>query len=106
MEMTFEIKKELRPCFCNGKKALFHIWTDKEQPIVKINPMLTEKALERISRKIEGGLIPPHDVVLQKVVFGIVEFEDGSVAEVEPSAIRFVDTVAIMSEYDFGKRKE
>lgn len=107
MGLTMEIKKELRPCICNNKKALFHMWADKEQPLAKINAMLTDKALERILDKVKRGLIPPpNDIVLHKTVVGIVEFEDGTVAEVEPSAIRFVDTEAIMSEYDFGERKE
>lgn len=108
MSLTMEIKKELRPCICNNKKALFHMWADEEQPFVKINAMLTDKALDRISSKIKDGIIPPYggDVVTVKTVVGIVEFEDGTVEKVKPSEIRFADTEAIMNEYDFGERKD
>jgi hypothetical protein len=106
MEMTtkFEITAELRPCYVDGKKALFHRWIDKETPIIRINAMLTEKALDRIKDKIKNGMIPPSgDVVLQKTVFGIVEYHDGTVAEVEPTSIIFADSMH--DEYAFNERK-
>lgn len=94
------ITHELRPCYVDGKKALFHRWIDKETPIVKINAMLTEKALDRIKSKIENGMIPPiGDVVFQKTVFAIVEYHDGTVAEVEPTSIIFADSK--INEYAF-----
>jgi hypothetical protein len=99
------ITHELRPCYVDGKKALFHRWIDKETPIMKINAMLTEKALERIADKIKNGIIPPSgDVVLQKTVLGIVEYQDGTVAEVEPTSIIFADFE--FSEYAFKEIKE
>ena len=106
MEMTtkFEITANLRPCYVDGKKALFHRWIDKETPIIRINAMLTEKALDRIASKIKNGMIPPSgDVVLQKTVFGIVEYYNGTVAEVEPTSIIFADNT--YDEYTFNERK-
>lgn len=108
---TIEIDKKLRPCTCNFKKALFHMWAEKEIPILQITNMrLKAKALSRLERKMESGQIPPStggdNIVYVKTVVGIVEFEDGSVAEVEPQTIIFNDTAAIMNEYDFGERKE
>lgn len=63
---------EYRPCFANGKKALFHRWTEKKE-IVSPSVMCGGHS---------GGQI--------QQTFGLVEFEDGSVAEVYPNKIKFV----------------
>ena len=104
IETQFKITTELRPCFVDDKKALFHRWITKETPIIKINAMLTEKALSRIASKVKDGIIPPSgDIVIQKTIFGIVEYRDGTVAEVEPTSIIFADN--IFDEYVFEERK-
>lgn len=64
---------EYRPCIVGGKKALFHRWTDKAQ-------VVGESALR-------GG----HSAGQLWVVVGIVEYEDGTIREVYPYEIRFVD---------------
>ena len=64
---------EYRPCIVNEKKALFHRWEDISQ-IVPPSPMV-------------GG----HHGGENKSVAGIVEFEDGTIREVYPYNIRFVD---------------
>lgn len=105
MAMLSDIKitVELRPCYVDGKKALFHRWIHKETPIIKINAMLTEKALNRIADKIKEGMIPPSgDVVFRKTIVGIVEYCDGTVAEVEPTNIVFADSK--LNEYAFEER--
>lgn len=57
-----EIKQELRPCYINGKKALFHLWIKKKDFIMQ-------------SEYIEG----------------LVEFIDGTVEEIKADKIRFCD---------------
>lgn len=100
---NFTIKLDLRPCYVDTKKALFHRWISKETPIIKINAMLTEKALSRIASKVKDGIIPPGgDIVIQKTVLGIVEYEDGTVAEVEPTSIIFADDM--FDKYAFEER--
>lgn len=75
---------EYRPCYADGKKALFHRWTEEAeilQPsIMKGGPV--------------GGQL--------KTTFAIVEYEDGTIAEVEPQKIRFIDNK--LKEYDFTER--
>lgn len=84
------ITMERRPCFVGEKKAWFHRWIDKDIPMVKVNAMLTQKALDRITEKFKRGLIDHcGEVVMQKAVLGLVEYEDGTVAEVDPTSIRF-----------------
>ena len=56
------IKPELRPCYINGKKALFHLCIKKK------------------------------DIVMQSEYFvGLVEFIDGTVEEIGAEKIRFCD---------------
>lgn len=87
----FVIRQERRPCIVDDKRAYFHRWIDKEIPMVKVNALLTQKSLERIADKIKRGLISAEcgEVILQKCTLGLVECEDGTVAEVEPTKIKF-----------------
>lgn len=65
------VENVLRPCFVDGKRALFHRWEDKAQVIG------------------ESPLAGGHSAGQLWVVVGIVEFEDGTVKEVYPYNIRF-----------------
>lgn len=66
------IENSLRPCFVDGKRALFHRWEDKAE-VVGESPL-------------RGG----HPGGQIWATLGIVEFEDGTVQEVYPVRIRFV----------------
>jgi hypothetical protein len=64
---------EYRPCFVGKKKALFHRWIERAEivpPAMAIGGH-------------SGGVI--------KAPFGIVEYEDGEIAEVYPTSIQFAD---------------
>lgn len=63
--MASFIKQELRPCLVNGKKALFHIWEQRQETLLS------------------GAEI--------KTVFGIIEDEKGQVVRVNPTSIQFLD---------------
>lgn len=63
-------------------KALFHFWTEKHM-------YFNNNAYAGIYAQ------PPHTVQ----VIGIAEYEDGSVHEIFPSCIRFVDEK--VKDYDF-----
>ncbi len=89
------ITVERRPCFVGDKRAFFHRWIDKETPIlrVKINVPCSEirrvqdEIIERFKR---DKIVPQYcDMEMQKITLGLVEYEDGTVAEVEPTNIRF-----------------
>ena len=69
-----KIETELRPCLINGKKALFHNWSNKSQ-IVDPLPMI-------------GG----HNGGVLEYTVGIIEYEDGQVCECMPSQIKFIDS--------------
>lgn len=64
---------EYRPCYANGKKALFHRWSAKSE-IVEPSAMI-------------GG----HNGGVLFWTVAIVEYQDGTVGEVLPTDIRFCD---------------
>lgn len=69
---------EGRPCWVNGRRAIFHRWCDSARPV---NPY---------------GKDSPGDERLQKwSVHGIVEYEDGTVEREWPSAIQFADSAEL-----------
>lgn len=67
-------------------KALFHYWNYRSE-LVDASPMI-------------GG----HPGGQVSGTFAIVEYEDGTIHEVEPAQIRFVDNA--MSEYAFPEMEE
>lgn len=75
---------EYRPCMVNGRRALFHRWTDSARP-VKPRGLEAEEKAQRFQ---------------VWSVHGIVEYEDGTVARVWPSDIQFVDG-GYFADYDW-----
>lgn len=96
--MEFTIENKLRPCFVDGKKALFHRWTDKEKLILQSKYIQSSRAdsidLDYFNYFDDGVTL--HKV---KTIVAIVEYEDGTVAEVEPTSIKFV--AGIFNDYSF-----
>lgn len=82
MDATFSIEAELRPCLVDGKRALWHEWTTRWE-IVPPSIMA-------------GG----HGGGQVSASLALVEFEDGTVAEVYPSRVRFLDTACKMREME------
>lgn len=85
VSMEVIVRPELRPCIVSKgsdeRKALFHEWEEISRPHVAVQWGDTTS------------------MVVSKVA--IVEYEDGAVDEVYPSAIKFLDDV--FRGYDFGK---
>ncbi len=88
------IKVRLRPCIVGGKRALFHRWSEKITPLVKISMALPQKELSaRIKALKETYPYLPFDTetIVQKETLAIVELEGGEIREVKPSEVRFRD---------------
>lgn len=85
------MENQLIRCFVGDKRAFFHRWIDKEMPIIKINSQFSYKNAERYIDTIKKHNIVPFgcEVIMQKSTFGLIEYEDGTVAEVDPTSIRF-----------------
>ena len=95
---------EERKCFyANGKreyrvkkpsedvKALFHLWAVKRTPHYEIKSPVK-------------GFLNPSFEGFDEYIVAIVEYEDGTIHEVEPMQIRFVDNA--MSEHVFPEMEE
>lgn len=67
------IRIERRPCYADGKKALFHKWGERNRIIIR-----------NIYKR---GLV---EEPIRETV-GIVEYEDGKIDLVKPEDIRFCD---------------
>lgn len=70
---TFLVGPERRPCWVEGKKAMFHQWIIRAQ-VAPPSPMV-------------GGA--PGGQLMD--VFGLVEMEDGHMKEVYPYSVVFAD---------------
>lgn len=87
----FIIKQERRPCFVDDKKATFHQWIEKETPILKLSGRMTYENACEIRRMFDRDHIinDKFDFQVIRETLGLVEYEDGTMAEVEPTSIRF-----------------
>ncbi|MCI9110601.1 hypothetical protein [uncultured Clostridium sp.] len=81
-----KIEFELRPCKANGKKALFHTWSNKSQ--------IVQPSMLRGGEN--GGVL--------KYTVGIVEFENGKVGECLLNEIQFLDNK--LDDYCFNGYEE
>lgn len=83
----------LRPCLADGKPATFHRWVDRDTSLLHINVFTRMEEREIIHRQFkQTGMVPnccSADVV--RAVFALVEYPDGSIGEVKPELIQFLD---------------
>lgn len=83
----------LRPCLADGKPAVFHRWVDRDTSLLHINVFTRMEEMEALHRGFkQTGVVPigcSADVV--RAVFALVEYPDGSVGEVKPELIQFLD---------------
>ena len=70
------MKDEMRPCIVNGQNASFHCWG--------------QASMEKRLKNGEWGVVHK--------IYGVVEFEDGSVAQVVPDLIVFSDNFSCKEE--------
>lgn len=85
---------EYRPCYVNGRRALFHRWVNTANPALP----------KGVSPDDERAKFFQH-----RSTTGLVEYSDGTVERVWPQDIRFVDSAARFREYDWetdGQRNE
>jgi hypothetical protein len=72
---TIEVQEKTRPCWVNGRRGIFHRWTDSARPA-----------------KARGEENDPDAKYYQLYsVHALVEFEDGTVARIWPADLKFAD---------------
>ena len=74
---------EYRPCVVDEKRAMFHRW-EQRADVVDASPL-------------RGG----HPGGQYWITLGIVDYEDGSMDEISPRKIRFLDSKGLFAQYQF-----
>ena len=82
-------KHKLRICRVNGKKAYFHKWVEKETPIIQVDMHINKEIHIADIRQLY--LPPGTRVITQRQTLAIIEYMDGTVAEVLPEEIQFIN---------------
>lgn len=85
---------EYRPCSVNGKNALFHRWIEVDRIVLRFKTNLPEDSRNRAIMEYHKTNIVPNCMERDKSrkLMALVEFEDGTVDEVLPSDIQFLDS--------------
>lgn len=102
---------EYRPCEVDGKKALFHRWAKTDKPVAKVNCVLDEgqanKLKDWLHRKTFDEMVDSRVEITHRLcTVAIVEFEDGTVADVFPTQVRFLDSRGLFADTCFGEMEE
>lgn len=74
-----------RPCWVEGRRAIFHRWTDSARPVK--------------ARGVEEDENAPRYQLHS--VHALVEYEDGTMERVWPNAVQFADSDALFAGYDW-----
>lgn len=92
-------KEDYRPCIVEERDALFHRWAEIEQLVLKCDYRIHSAKLGPLLDVYNSTGIVPHELRTEKTktVVGVVEFEDGTVKEIRPNCIRFLDTGSLMT---------
>lgn len=83
----------LRPCSVNGRKAWFHCWIQTEHPYFISTAFCSREEIKEMSCRIEDITIIPSSFEVEKItkVVALVEYDNGTVAKVNPEEITFED---------------
>lgn len=105
------IERELRPCIVHIPESSYKTWNRKKQEheIKTVREEEIHKALfhcwsHRSEVVGESALRGGHPAGRISSTFAIVEYSDGTIHEVEPTYIQFMDNA--MSEYAFPEMEE
>ena len=91
-----EIGCEVRPCYVDDKKAVFHRWVYRDDLVISADNYLEPKNMVEVMAQIKVyGYVPTgFDYVCNKTtLLALVELEDGQVEMVDPESIRFADSL-------------
>lgn len=85
LDSKIVIKRELRPCYVDGRKALWHCWSNSAM-------IVRHSALWEPPRKLESGTsFDESKEECYQATMAIVEYEDGTVDEIMPYKVKFAD---------------
>lgn len=86
-------KYELRACFVDGRKALFHKWVTHDKVLLNFKAHINTYIYSTIRETFDkyGVTDDTIEPLIVQTIYGLVEFEDGIVDLVEPKSIKFAD---------------
>lgn len=94
--MTMKVKTaEYRPCTANGKKALFHRWVESDKYLLETHVCMDRYMKANLIRTFKDhGYIDGAVGTIKtiKTLYGLVEYEDGTMDKVDPEKIVFKDS--------------
>lgn len=81
----------LRPCSVNGREAWFHCWIQTEHPYFISTAFCSREEIKEMSCRIEDITIIPSSFKVEKITkaVALVEYDNGTVAKVNPEEITF-----------------
>ena len=92
---------ELRRCMVGGVEGSFHRWVEQDRVILRVNfllpaqkeALLCRRVEDLMRRHVEECVSVPNgcDFEVLRGTFALVEYPDGSLVEVKPEEIRFLD---------------
>ncbi len=86
---------EIRPCYVNGERAVFHGWRKEQTVLLNSSRLLKPSAFKEKANllakcKIIDGDCEP--VIIEETL-ALVEYADGRVSMVKPDEVRFIDKI-------------
>ena len=94
---------EYRQCLVDGRKALFHRYIDNHRYIYKFNIHMKPKDMEECLKvHQEKGYLPDFmDIHEGTLTVALVEYEDGTMDEVNPKNLVFLDRHEYFTDYSW-----
>lgn len=84
-------ENEYRPCYANGRRALFHRWINTANPVLPKGVDPDDKRAKFFQHRSTTGL---------------VEYADGTLERVWPQDIRFVDSAKFFKAYAWEPERQ
>lgn len=95
-----------RPCLVDGKKALFHQWIKKGMLLIESNRFKDKTEFYNVCMDSLSSWDPHDKVTTYTETRALVEFEDGTVNEVDPCLVKFVDSEELFEEYTAFRKRD
>lgn len=91
-----------RPCFARGRLAIFHRWCETDVITLRFKTEMSKESRDRALREYHRCNVLPNCLEREKTrqIVAVVEYEDGTVDEVNPSDIEFLDSKKYLEKKD------
>lgn len=95
-----------RPCIVHGEKCIFHRWATNQYVIIKFDDNVPLEQRMYFNDTFRATKVVPPNCIAEVVsnVYGVVEYEDGTIKPIEAYDITFLDSAGLFQEYDWGEK--